>query len=493
MTNDEVNSAALPPTPLYEGARGSGLRGSAHQLSSVDEGQRTNNKTWHKFVAIIAVLNLLLVLFNLFYLPLRDVYVRNIPAIARLYDPVKSISPHPDTQRYLNTVDALKEQVAATGLQDTNTQLLLQDLRQQSVDLVDENPFAAANKFATFAKLKRRMEYQLDTLSAKQAFTAFWSPDYLMEMGWDNALEFFDRKIQPLLKVNYYRPIDENGQVVDRFWRIDIYFILFFTLEFLGRTFLSSRRYESLSWGDAILRRWYDGLMLLPTWRWLRLLPVTVRLHKSGLVDLNRILAQITHEPAAYLADRTSTFLLVRLINQTQEAVETGEMAKALLQPQEYIQVSNIDKVDVISDRILQLAIYKVLPQVQPNVEALLRHSLRGAFKQSDFYQAFQQIPGMSALPADAIEQLSDYLAQATYEVLATSYSDLQGRELFDRLTQNFKQALKRELQDEKTQRELQVLLSQLLEELKLNYIQQSPQSDPEATLAEAEQLVGDR
>ncbi|MDY7013509.1 MAG: hypothetical protein SVX43_07855, partial [Cyanobacteriota bacterium] len=92
-------------------------------------------------------------------------------------------------------------------------------------------------------------------------------------------------------------------------------------------------------------------------------------------------------------------------------------------------------------------------------------------------------------LPAGAIEQLSDYLAQATYEVLATSYADLQGRELFDRLTQNFKQALKRELQDEATQRELQVLLSQLLEELKLNYIQRSPQPDPEATLAEAEAL----
>ncbi|MGD2180558.1 hypothetical protein [Lusitaniella coriacea] len=455
--------------------------------------ESTNGKRWwHKFVAVIAVANLLLVFFNLSYIPLRDVYLRYIPAIVHRYDPIKSIEPHPDTQRYLDTVDRATQQFATSGLEAAPTATLLKELRQQSTDLIAENPFSVANKFATFAKLKRRMEYQLDIPSAQQAFATFWSSPYLAQVGWDNALTFFDEKIRPLLAVAYFRAIDENGQFVDYFWQIDLYFIAFFALEFLGRTFLSSRRYEGLSWGDAILRRWYDGLMLLPTWRWLRLLPVLVRLHKSGLVNMQRILAQITHEPAAYLADRTSTFLLLRLVNQTQEAVDTGEAAQAILQPQNYLRVSDIDKVDAIIDRVLKLSIYKVLPQVQPDVEALLRHSLKGAFKESDFFHMLQQIPGMQVLPMEVTEQFSEYLAQATYEVLANSYADLQGRELFDHLTQNFKQTLKQELQDKATQAELQSLLSDLLEELKLNYIQGSVQKNPEATLAEAEQLRQD-
>lgn len=238
-----------------------------------------------------------------------------------------------------------------------------------------------------------------------------------------------------------------------------------------------------------MLRHWYDTLMLVPTWRWLRVIPVSVRLHQSGLINLERILAQVTHEPAAYFADRVSMFLMVRLINQTQESVETGEAARALLQPQQYIQVSDINKVDTISDRILELAIYKVLPEIQPDVEAMLRHSLRGALQQSNFYQGLLKVPGFEVLPEGAMEQLADYLAQSAYNILASSYSDLEGRELFEHLTQNFKQVLSRELRDEATLSELQSLLSELLEELKLNYVERSAQKDPVATLSEAEQM----
>ncbi|MGB3694279.1 MAG: hypothetical protein WBG70_17295 [Spirulinaceae cyanobacterium] len=446
-------------------------------------------KMWNKVVALLAVANLLLVLFNLSYIPLRDIYLRQIPALVALYDPIKSIEAHPDTSRYLKTVDALTQQLPKVGLQAPATTELFSFLRQQSTEMLAENPFSVANKFGTFAKLKRRIEHHLDTQSAKEAFNQFWSQDYFTKVSPPEALGFFDSKIRPLLEVNYYRSVDENGQFIDDFWRIDLYFMVFFGLEFLLRSFWKSRQREDLTWGDALLRSWYDGLMLLPTWRWLRTVPVAVRLHKSGLINLERILAQVTHEPAAYLADRVGMFLMVRLINQTQEAVETGEAAKMLLQPGDYIQVSDVDKVDAILDRILQIAIYKAVPQVQPELESLLHHSLKGAFKSSDFYQALQQVPGLSALPQEATEQLADYLSQAAYEVLATSYGDVQGRELFENLTANFKQVLRRELQDEKTQAELQSLLADLLEEVKLNYIQGAKKQDPEATLAEAEKL----
>lgn len=52
-------------------------------------------------IAILALVNLLLVFFDLSYLNLRNVYLQVVPALTRLYDPVKRIQPHPQTDRYL--------------------------------------------------------------------------------------------------------------------------------------------------------------------------------------------------------------------------------------------------------------------------------------------------------------------------------------------------------------------------------------------------------
>jgi hypothetical protein len=451
--------------------------------------QKARASWWSKFVAIVILCNFALVLFNVSYIPLRDIYLRYFPELVESYDPVKRIEPHPDTQNYLATVEQLRSQLEATGLESPEVDALLAELRQKSVGLIDENPFVVADKFGTFAKLQRRIRQHLSEDSAKQAFMTFWSQEYLQEVGWVSALAFFEERISPLMEVNYYREVNENGQFLDEFWRIDIYFIAFFVVEFLGRTFYLSRVRKDSSWSDMILRRWYDWFLFFPFWRWLRIIPTTVRLHRSRLVNMERILAQVTHEPAAYLADRVSVFLLVRLINQTKDAVQQGAATRLLFDSKNYVQVSDIDKLDAISNRLLELTIFKVLPQVQPEVENFLRYSLKGAFQESDVYRGVQHFPGMKDLPADVLNQFADYLAQATYDIVAASYSDLEGRRLFNQLTQEFRHALKRVLQENSTQEELQIWLSDLLEEWKLNYVQKTTQYDPEGILSEADQL----
>ncbi|MEC4802642.1 MAG: hypothetical protein SAJ12_02295 [Jaaginema sp. PMC 1079.18] len=460
------------------------------QLYSTNSSQRSFwVQAWLQLVAVVGVVNLLLVLFNLSYLPLRDIYVREVPDLVTLYDPIKNIEPHPETQRYLESVDFLAGQINRFGLDNKGVIESFGNLRRQSVDMLAENPFSAANKFGTFAKLKRRMEYQLETLSAQQAFERFWNPAYFAQEGTEKALSFFDGKIRPLLAVNYFRSVDDNGQYRDRFWQIDSLFVSFFILEFLVRTLIISRRQKDLSWGDAMLRRWYESFLFFPVWRWLRIIPVGIRLHKSGLVNMERVLAQVTHEPAAYLADRVSVFLMVRLINQTQDAVESGAITRSLLEPGDYVQLGDVNKVDAIIDRILELSIYQVLPEVQPDLEVVLHHSLRGALKESDFYQGLRRIPGLEAFPQEAVEQLADYLSKALIELLATSYGDVEGRVLFDQLSDRFKRVFRRELQDKATQTELQNLLGEFLEEIKINYVQRSQDHDPEAILTEAEQI----
>ena len=240
--------------------------------------------------------------------------------------------------------------------------------------------------------------------------------------------------------LDQYDPIYQEG-----LWQIDRYFTAFFGLEYLRETWLLSRQRSNLTWPQAMLRRWYNLLLLLPFWRWLRIIPAAVSVHRSGLANVEAAITHITHEPIAYLADRVSLFMLVRLVNQTQDAVKQGDAARLLLQSDNYIHVGGSDTLDAIADRLLQLTFGQVMPQLQPELEMLLHQSLAGTIKRSDIYKTLEQVPGVSVLPLDLTDQLADTLAQSTYEVLTTSYQDPTNRQMFDQLAQSFKQVLRQE------------------------------------------------
>ena len=443
---------------------------------------------WEKLIAIVALVSLLLSLFNLTYLPLRDIYFHYFPAIVNHYDPIKGITPHPFTEDYLTTVNQLDRELSQQQNITPNSQELLNELQQKSDKMIEDNPFLMSQKFETFAKIKRLIREKTGEMTAKDGFRQFWQVDNF-ESNWQQKLTYFQNTIAPLLASNYYRRVDNYGQFIDDFWRIDSIFIGFFAIELTIRSAIMSYRIPGINWFDALWRRWYDWLLLIPVWRWLRIIPVLIRLHTTKVINLERILSQATHEPAAYLSDRVSQYLLVRLINQAQSSVMEGEAANAILNPQPYLKVSDANKIESLTDRVLALTIYKVLPKVEPDVEALLHYSLRGAFLESDFYQNLQQLPGLENLPEEWLENLSNQLAKSSVNILVSSYEDAEGKVLFDRLSSDFKQALTSELENKETLAELEQLLGELLEEVKINYIEKSEQTDPLQTMEEVEKL----
>ncbi|EGK87319.1 hypothetical protein D0A34_02830 [Microcoleus vaginatus PCC 9802] len=279
----------------------------------------------------------------------------------------------------------------------------------------------------------------------------------------------------------------------DQFWRIDTFFIGFFGAEFLIKSLFHTRRKPGVTWFDFVLRRWYEVFLVIPIWQGWRILPVLVRLHKSGLVNLDRAVAQVTYEPVAYLANTMSEYMMVRFINQAKSSIKQGDAAQMLLAQQPYLHVNQDNTIEQITKRILDLTIYKVLPQVQPDLEELLHHNLETTIKQSDFYQIVQNFSPINILPTEMTEQLANYLAQTAVDVVSTTYEDDKGRKILDNFSQEFNQSLRRELQDEKTLGELQSLVSDLLEEVKLNYIQGGLKSDPVQTFTEINSLRGVR
>ncbi|NEO96354.1 MAG: hypothetical protein F6K56_41955, partial [Moorea sp. SIO3G5] len=95
---------------------------------------KTRRILWfERLMAIIALINLLLVFFDLSYIPLRDFWLHHkiqvfsftigpikykgfpvsipIPDITPLYDPVKGIEDNRDTKKYLDKVHELENQI----------------------------------------------------------------------------------------------------------------------------------------------------------------------------------------------------------------------------------------------------------------------------------------------------------------------------------------------------------------------------------------------
>lgn len=453
----------------------------------------TTSRRWlARLLAIVALVNFCLVLFDLSYLHWRDFYFQKVPSLTQLYDPIKGIKPHRETQRYLNKVSEIEQQLIQTDLQTPQVENSLQELRNLSNELIADNPFAVANKSGTLEKIKHQMRDRVGKESAREAFATFWSQPYLSQVGWQQEINFFNTHIQPLIETNYYRSIGINGKYIDNFWLIDSPFVILFSLEFLIRSFYISRSITGLTWLEAMLRRWYDIFLLLPFWRWLRVIPVTIRLYKANLLNLEAVRAQVNRDFINNFAEEITEIVGIRLIDQAQDSIKRGDIARWLFRPETrrpYVNINNTDEVQAIASRLLQLTVYQVLPKIQPDIEALLNHNIKTVFNQSPIYRQLQNVPGVGYLPNQLAENLAKDLSETLYSTFTTILEDPVAAQLSNRLIQNFSKTLEAEVQQQHNVQEIQSLIVDLLEEIKINYVKGIAEDGVEKTLDESQQI----
>lgn len=513
-------------------------------LSPPHKSRRRSGKLWfERVMAIAAVTNLGLVLFDLSYVPWRDFWLRGTfqfltlplqvplpPQLTQWYDPIKGIEPHRETQQYLAAVTDLEQRVDSAGLTVLETRKALNRLRRFSLEIIDDNPFQTANKSGTLEKIKNSLrdriyEEQVQAAasvvaadpsrteefkqnfaeattskaqrSATTAFEIFWSQAYLARAGWRQEINWFNQKIRPLMATNYYRSISENGEFTNNFWVLEAPFCILFFLEFSARTFVISRRHTGVSWLDAMLWRWYDILLwfpfgfFLPGWAWIRVVPVAIRLHQAELLNLERVQQQVTEGFVANIAEEITEVVVLQVINQAQDAIKRGEISQWLLKPrnQAYVDINNVDEIAEISSLLIKLVVYQVFPKIQPDLEALLRHNVEAVLNQSPAYQAFKQIPAVGAVPIQLTERLVKEVTDAVYHTLTAALEDPVGAQLSRRLMQNFVESLGTEVQEQQLLKEIQALLADLLEEIKLSYVKQAAEVNVQAVLEQTRQL----
>ena len=472
------------------------------------------NLWFEKIMALIAVINLLLVIFDLSYIPLRDFWLHgqvrlgniksayvNIPGIELdvipkdvsqfilQYDAVKEIVPYRTTEQYLSKVAQLEQTLAINSINSPEVTLMLSDLRRRSIEIIQNDPFAEAGKSGNLERIKNMMREHLPNQeqSSKQAFWQFWSVSHLQNNTTAELL-FFDREIKPLLETNYYRHIGENGGYVDNFGFIDFPFGVIFALEFIFRTWFISRSRTGVSWLDAMLWRWYDVFFFLPFWRWLRVIPTIIRLQKSQLLPLNlgnRVQRQISQGIVAGIAEDITEVVVIRVINQLQLSIRQGDLARLLAKRQNsYIDINNTNETAEIIKLFAHTMVERVLPKIQPEAEALLQYSLEKAIQQSPAYQGVSFLPGGKT----AVSNLTKQLVSQTYQgftaaLIAAIEEDRKFEQLLESLFTNINQSFVSEIEAQQSLNKLETLLIDLLEEIKINYVERLSLEDVEQIL----------
>nr|MCU0537315.1 hypothetical protein [Hydrococcus sp. Prado102] len=426
-----------------------------------------NHLLRERLIASIAIINLVLVFFNLSYLYGRDFYLQTIPSLVQLYDPIKGIKPQPETENYLERIEATEAKIAAEGLRSQTVESELANLRQLSLQIIEDNPFAVANKSSTLEKIKNEIRQRTGKIDAREAFNTFWSQDYLQNAGWQEELAFWNLQIRPFIQTNYYREIGRFGSFIDRFWLLDLPFILIFAIDFWTRILSIKRRHRELSWTETILRRWYDIFLLLPFWRAWRVLPVAIRLYHVNWFDLEPVRAEIHRDILIGLTAELTEMVGIEVIEQMQLSIQNGKALRDLLEFN--VPANDNNEVNAIATRVINVSVYDVLPQVQADIENLLHHSINRTLTQLPAYQHLKHIPGLNNLPNQLTENLAKSLSDLAYDNLTNLIEDPVAAEITSRLGHNFRDALKRELFSDRNIREIKFLLINLLEEIKIN------------------------
>lgn len=469
-------------------------------------------------MALIAVINLAIVGFDLSYVPLRDFWLlgqvtigeiktaygqlpgieldllpENVSKLITQYDVVKGIIPNRDTQEYLVKVEQLELELGANGVDSAKAKNLFGDIRRRSIEIVQTNAFAEANKTGNLERIKNRMRSHLPNQdnSAKAAFWRFWTPDYFQGRVAEE-MAFFETEIKPLLETNYYRAIGENGGYVDYFGLIDFPFGVLFALEFLGRTWFISRRRVGVSWLDAMLWRWYDIFFLLPIWRWLRVIPVTIRLSQARIINLDSIQKQLSQGLVAGIAEDVTEVVIIRLINQIQTSVRNGDLGRLLSQQtaNTYVEINDTNEIIELIRILAKVIADRVLPAIQPEVETLLQYSIEKSLKQSPAYQGIKMLPGGDR----TVSSISHQLVSQTYNAFSSTLQaalaeDKQFDRLVESLISNIGKSVSSELQAQQSMTKIELLLVDLLEEIKINYVERLSQEDIEDILEQTRSL----
>ena len=407
-------------------------------------------RSWLRFIyeviyCLIATIGLALATFDATYLwqlpythlTFRDLYLEHFPASwhARIttehleedpalhglqyhptllfYDSMKGIESHRSTRAYLYKVEALQKELAASGgIFNPTTRALLVDLQEASQQMIDKDPFRLAAKSGDLELLKNILRDRMQMSSGTKSFRKFWSQEHLNTGNWRSELAWFEKEIQPTMKRNYFRWIGEDGQPKNYYLqRVDIWFVLFFWLDFLIRWLTSALRREHRRWYLFLVRNWHEVFNLFPPahngiWRMLRIIPLYSRLRANRFVPESGLAPELIHDNAAVIAEEISGMVLLNILSRSRQIIAT----RGLKEITRSTEVGVLDDVQSLLGTQAGIISRNVVPAIQPRITALVQYSIDQAMQP---YLKSPLGPGLRLILKNVYNQVSTGLYSA--------------------------------------------------------------------------------
>ena len=474
---------------------------------------------WDRFVALWAAVNLAWVGFDLTYVPLRTFWQQRqlpiptlpvalpltvLPDITPWVDPIKGIEPHRETDNYLKRFEELDTAMAdhRAGIPLTALQRQLLDRQVQLTrEMIDTNPFQAIGASGTLEKIKRNLRVRGGMESAKSSTELMLTPTWLASHSWggrDGERDFWRQQILPLVASNYWRSIDEGGRPTDHFWRYDL--LLFqsvFAFDILLRAVRVRRRLPGLRWSEALLRRWIDLPLLLPFWRWLRLVPVLERLQSSGLINIEPLRAVVSRAVVALLAVELFEVLALQLIDGLQGLIRSRRWpARIRALRSHQTVVSSEERQLVALVRIwAPLLMVQVAPRLAPELQGVLGHALQQSVQNMVVPPPLRQLQPLLSMEQGFSRQLAVGMVDSLLELSRSTgerlgQRDDQQSELLQRCIDRFWEELALALETGPALERSQELLCLVLEVVKANYLSQINRAGIESLIDELDLLT---
>jgi hypothetical protein len=214
-----------------------------------------------------------------------------------------------------------------------------------------------------------------------------------------------------------------------RFWLLDLPFLLFFAAELVVRWVLAVRRRTYPSWWVFPVVHWYDVLGIVPfhqfrVFRLFRVVSIYVRLHRSEMTSVGEdVVSRTVHRFADVISEEITDRVALRILDLVEAEVRAGALSRitrgALLPRRDEVRRHVVDRlVDVVADPAL--------------------HERAGVFLRANLERAAGASPALARLPlpkvvlAPLVKTVGELVYDAFVETLTATVHSAEGREALD-------------------------------------------------------------
>lgn len=431
----------------------------------------------------LAMVHLLLLLFDTSYFKLRPTYLNYLPVIVQYYDPLKGVEPHRFTENYLQQAEAYFERCRSSAIPLGNTQIY--NLSQLSAQMISEDPFARSGLSGKLELIKANMrEYTGIENNSSRAFEVFWKSAC---RDVRSAEAFFNQQIRPHMRINYWRAIGFNGRPVDYFLYIDLLFIAIFLLEFGISWLLAIRRLGREQRVLYPLYHWYDLVSCIPlqqlrVLRLLRIVAVYYRLVRSDIILIQKSwLYQRVVKYQKIIMEEISDQVAVNILSNIQAKTRLGGNRDLL---EETLQAHRQEIRDIFLN-LLQKIELPTLKARQSDLIDLMSALLVQAIRATSEYQQVARLPLMRPILEQALntQRVSQMTEQALVSFLEALQQKLAEPELQEILAETIDDMLNLSIR-----LSLDPRIQQLVEDINIQVLEQLKESSTKEKIWRAEE-----